>query len=225
MELLVGMVKGSYMDHVLPLLSGNNSEEVCEVVRQSLLQGTEALLAIVPALSDVLTEALTEKCVEVLRQVKGIIATYRMTNRPLPSRHSPYVTSVLQPLKTFVEDERFAHLTKEMRAELILSVSEKITVTYDVLARDMVSVARTTESSLQRLRRGARQRGAGAGTETNDNNISDNLSDKICAQLFLDVQEYGRRLAALGIAAADMTAYTSLWQCVAPPDRQNVVEF
>jgi hypothetical protein len=85
--------------------------------------------------------------------------------------------------------------------------------------------ARTTESSLQRLRRGARQRGAGAGTETNDNNISDNLSDKICAQLFLDVQEYGRRLAALGIAAADMTAYTSLWQCVAPPDRQNVVEF
>jgi hypothetical protein len=38
------------------------------------------------------------------------------------------------------------------------------------------------------LRRGARQRGAGAGTETNDNNISDNLSDKICAQLFLDVQ-------------------------------------
>lgn len=224
-ELLVGMVKGSYMDHVLPLLSGNNSEEVCEVVRQSLLQGTEALLAIVPALSDVLTEALTEKCVEVLRQVKGIIATYRMTNRPLPSRHSPYVTSVLQPLKTFVEDERFAHLTKEMRAELILSVSEKITVTYDVLARDMVSVARTTESSLQRLRRGARQRGAGAGTETNDNNISDNLSDKICAQLFLDVQEYGRRLAALGIAAADMTAYTSLWQCVAPPDRQNVVEF
>lgn len=167
----------------------------------------------------------------MLRQVKGIIATYRMTNRPLPSRHSPYVTSVLQPLKvpawlfyflsvppflvsnsccfsamshfvlsfyrhlsiafllhpiflpeglvicqtrlvlkrkdrlifkrvsllsmvnfsffisqTFVEDERFAHLTKEMRAELILSVSEKITVTYDVLARDMVSVVRITFS-------------------------------------------------------------------------------
>jgi hypothetical protein len=35
----------------------------------------------------------------VLKQAKGIIATYRMTNRPLPSRHSPYVTSVFQPLK------------------------------------------------------------------------------------------------------------------------------
>jgi hypothetical protein len=46
--------------------------------------------------------------------------------------------------------------------------------------------ARQTEASLQLLRRGARQRGAGAA-DTSDN-ISDNLSDKICAQLFLDVQ-------------------------------------
>jgi len=46
--------------------------------------------------------------------------------------------------------------------------------------------ARQTEASLQLLRRGIRQRGAGAA-DTSDN-ISDNLSDKICAQLFLDVQ-------------------------------------
>lgn len=38
-------------------------------------------------------------CLQVLKQAKGIVATYRMTNRPLPSRHSPYVTSILQPLK------------------------------------------------------------------------------------------------------------------------------
>lgn len=36
-----------------------------------------------------------------LRQVKGITATYRMTNKPLPVRHSPYVTGVLRPLKVF----------------------------------------------------------------------------------------------------------------------------
>ena len=46
--------------------------------------------------------------------------------------------------------------------------------------------ARQTEASLQLLRRGIRQRGAG-GADTSEN-ISDNLSDKICAQLFLDVQ-------------------------------------
>lgn len=31
--------------------------------------------------------------------MKGITATYRMTNKPLPIRHSPYVAGVLRPLK------------------------------------------------------------------------------------------------------------------------------
>lgn len=41
----------------------------------------------------------------------------------------------------------------------------------------------------------------------------------------VDKQEYGRRLAALGVTAADIPAYISLWQCVAPQDRQEVVRF
>lgn len=45
--------------------------------------------------------------------------------------------------------------------------------------------ARKTESSLQRLRQGA-QRRVGANTDTSDNIISD--TDKICMQLFLDIQ-------------------------------------
>lgn len=77
-------------------------------------------------------------------------------------------------------------------------------------------------------------------------------TDKICMQLFLDIQvclflskvdvcellianydycqvfleqEYGRNLSVLGVEAADIPAYCSLWQCVAPPDRQNVIKF
>lgn len=43
-------------------------------------------------------------------------------------------------VQTFLEDDRYAHVTNEMHAELIASVSEKITSQYDVLARDMVSM-------------------------------------------------------------------------------------
>lgn len=50
--------------------------------------------------------------------------------------------------------------------------------------------ARTTEASLQLLRRNARQRGAGGIAGADNDNISDNLSEKICAQLFLDVQVF-----------------------------------
>ena len=64
MELLVGVIKGSYLEQILSLLSGN-PESVREVVRESVSLGAQSLLAMVPSLSDVLTESLTEKCVEV----------------------------------------------------------------------------------------------------------------------------------------------------------------
>ena len=64
---------------------------------------------------DVMIEAVVEKSVEVLRQLKGITATYRMTNKPLPVRHSPYVFGVLQPLKAFLEGERAIYLTEKTK--------------------------------------------------------------------------------------------------------------
>ncbi|XP_059657391.1 conserved oligomeric Golgi complex subunit 2-like [Cornus florida] len=53
-------------------------------------------------------ETLVQKSVEDLRQLKGITATYRMTNKPLPVRHSPYVVWILRPLKAFLDGERAA---------------------------------------------------------------------------------------------------------------------
>lgn len=47
------------------------------------------------------------KIIQDLRQMKGITATYRMTNKPLPVRHSPYVTGVLRPLKVCDIDQVF----------------------------------------------------------------------------------------------------------------------
>lgn len=58
------MIKSSYTEDVLAQLSGS-AEDVMVVVRESLSLGSESLLTLVPALSDVLTEALTDKCVEV----------------------------------------------------------------------------------------------------------------------------------------------------------------
>lgn len=40
-----------------------------------------------------------------------------------------------------------------------------------------------------------------------------------------NIQEYGRNLASLGIDAANIPAYCSLWQCVAPSDQQDRIIF
>ncbi len=43
-------------------------------------------------LLDLVVDESAERCVAVVRQLKGITATYRMTSKGPPTRHSHYVT-------------------------------------------------------------------------------------------------------------------------------------
>lgn len=43
-------------------------------------------------LLDLVVDETAERCVAVVRQLKGITATYRMTSKGPPTRHSHYVT-------------------------------------------------------------------------------------------------------------------------------------
>ncbi|KAI3881402.1 hypothetical protein MKW92_034179 [Papaver armeniacum] len=221
-DCLITELEGNYLDHVFQQL-GSCPSEVQDLIKHSIVQGGKVLNDVVPRIMETMTESLVEKSKEDLRQLKGITATYRMTNKPLPVRHSPYVSGVLRPLKVFLEGDRAkTYLSAESRKHLLQRASEEITGSYYEQAAELVNVARKTESSLQKIRQGA-QRRAGANADVLNNNISN--SDKICMQLFLDIQEYGRNLAALGVDAASIETYRSLWQCVAPPDRQSSINF
>lgn len=46
-----------------------------------------------------LVEVLSGRCGAALKPMRGIATTYRMVNRPMPTRPSPYVSAVLQPLR------------------------------------------------------------------------------------------------------------------------------
>ncbi|KAK0588047.1 hypothetical protein LWI29_033456 [Acer saccharum] len=219
---LASEVCGDYLAHVLQLLSSCPAE-VLDLVKQSIVQGGMALNALQPSVINTIVGTLVEKAVEDLRQLKGITATFRLTNKPLPVRHSPYVSGLLRPLKTLLEGQQATtYLTMETRNKLLVSAVNEITNRYYEIAADLIEMAKKTESSLQRLRMGAQKR-AGASMDVTDHNVSENA--KFSMQLFLDIQEYGRNLAALEVEAADIPAYCSLWRCVAPSDRQNVIEF
>ncbi|KAK3043270.1 hypothetical protein RJ639_002513 [Escallonia herrerae] len=218
---LAAEICGGYLEHVLERLR-SCSTEVLDIVKQSILQSGKALKDIIPQLITSIIETLVEQSVEDLRQLKGITATYRMTNKPQPVRHSPYVSGVLRPLKVFLDGERAAaYLTMETKNELLKGAAFEITDRYKELAVSLVDVARKTETSLQKIRKGAQRRG-GANLD-NSEYISD--TDKVCMQLFLDIKEYGRNLSALGVEAAKIPSYCALWQCVAPADEQNTIKF
>ncbi|XP_028057744.1 conserved oligomeric Golgi complex subunit 2-like [Camellia sinensis] len=219
---LVAEICSDFLRHVIGLLS-SCSTEVLELVEQSILQGAKSLKDLIPIVMNSIIEAVVKKSVEDLKQLKGITATYRMTNKPLPVRHSPYVSGVLHPLKAFLDGERAnTYLMRDIRDELLHGAAFEITGHYHELVADLVSLAKKTDSSLQRIRQGAQRRG-GASSDVSENNVSN--TDKICMQLFLDIQEYGRNLSALGVEVAKIPAYRSLWQCVAPTDSQNTISF
>ncbi|ONK71964.1 uncharacterized protein A4U43_C04F14250 [Asparagus officinalis] len=184
---LVMEITGDYLGDVLRVLE-SCSAQVLDLVKQSILHGKKSLEECVPMIMDTIIDAIVKMSVEDLRQLKGITATYRMTNK-LPVRHSPYVSGILRPLKNFLDGEHIDLVTKETVNQLLFGAAERITSRYYELAADVVNVARKTESSLLRLRQGA-QRRVGGSSDTADSNISD--TDKICRQLFLDIQEYGR---------------------------------
>ncbi|KAK3040632.1 hypothetical protein RJ639_026953 [Escallonia herrerae] len=208
---LAAEICGGYLEHVLERLR-SCSTEVLDIVKHSILQSGKALKDIIPQLITSIIETLVGQSVEDLRQLKGITATYRMTNKPQPVRYSPYVSGVLRPLKLFLDGEHAAaYLTMETKNELLKGAAFEITDRYKELAVSLVDVARKTETSLQKIRKGAQRRG-GANLD-NSEYISD--TDK----------EYGRNLSALGVEAAKIPSYCTLWQCVAPADEQNTIKF
>ncbi|KAL5662890.1 hypothetical protein ACJX0J_022998 [Zea mays] len=174
---------GSFIGHVNQLL-GSCPIEVFNLVKQSILQAVEPLKERLPAIINVMIGIIVKKSNEDLKHLKGITATYRMTSK-LPVRHSPYVSGILHPLKVFLEGDRIRYLSEDDKTKLCRGSTDKITAIYYDLVSEVVTVARKTESSLQRLRQGA-QRRVGASTDASDNIISD--TDKICMQLFLDIQ-------------------------------------
>ncbi|KAM3318374.1 hypothetical protein ACQJBY_035862 [Aegilops geniculata] len=195
--------------------------EVLTLVKQSILQAVEPLKELLPSIMDVMIGVIVKRSNEDLKHLKGITATYRMTNK-LPVRHSPYVSGILHPLKVFLEGDRVHYLSEDDKTKLRCGSTDKITATYYDMVSEVVNVARKTESSLQRLRQGQQKR-IGGSTDASDNIISD--TDKICMQLFLDIQAYARNLRTLGIDAREIESYRSLWQCVAPKDKQDSIQF
>ncbi|KAH8486739.1 hypothetical protein Peur_069848 [Populus x canadensis] len=218
---LVTEVCGGYLDDVLQLLS-SCSIDILDLVKQSILQGGKSLNGLIPLVINAITESLVDEAVKGLKDVKAIATTFRMTNKPIPTRHSLYVSGLLTPLKKdFLDTEKHSpYLTKETMNELRHGAATAITGRYYDMVAEIVSVARKTESSLQRLKKGA-QRRTGVSSDVSDPTVSD--TDKLCMQYFLDIQEYGRNLSTLGVDAKEIPAYQSLWQCVAPLDRQNVI--
>ena len=60
--------------------------------------------------------------------LQGITATYRMTTKGPPTRHSHYVTGALTPLKAALDSERVQRLPAAKTARLAAAVADIVCV-------------------------------------------------------------------------------------------------
>ena len=199
--------------------SADDGAGLSESISSSFKQVTDRLRACLPfIIVRLLATTIASRCTDVLRQLRGITATYRMTNKPPPTRPSPYTASILRPMMEFTDGPGFALLSRiaGFGDTLKAAVVEKVSHRFFVMADELIETVRKTESSLKKLK----NRNA-VGATSDSGSMSD--TDKICRQLFLDVGEYARQAKEkLNVdVEKDSEAYASLARVVGGGGGEN----
>lgn len=129
---------------------------------------------------------------------------------------------MLQPLRQLLETAGpVQQLPDALKLLLARDVINNVNERYNALAEELLTTVKKTESSLKRLKKSRPgEDAAAAATAGAAAAMSD--SDKICLQLFLDVQEHGRQIARFGLAAEQLQSFNQLLATVTPPEQQQL---
>jgi hypothetical protein len=172
--------------------------ELQSLVSQVLMETSEQIHPLVDiAWNEIIVQLMIEKCSGPLAAVRGVVATYRMTNRPPPTQASPYVGTILRPLKEFSND--FSLRTPDQVGnKWKLLVLDDVTERYSVAVEELITTVQRTEVALQNRRT---RRAASGG-------VSD--GDKVKLQLYLDFQAFCRDVHELGVDPSSVKGIAKL---------------
>jgi conserved oligomeric Golgi complex subunit 2 len=181
-----------------PTSTDSDRNELRKLVSEIFIDTSDQIRPIVErAWNEIIVRLLVEKCSAPLAAVKGVVATYRMTNRPPPTQASPYVGTILRPLKEFSRDFELRtpdHIGSQWKMSILTVVTEK----YGTAVEELISTVQRTEVALQSRR--ARRATSGG--------ISD--GDKVKLQLYLDFQAYCRDIQDVGVAPSSIEGISKL---------------
>lgn len=162
-------------------------EEIENIVKEVI---TDAVIGIDPlvqkAWNEVIVRLLIAKCCGPLAAVKGVAATYRMTNRPPPTQSSPFVPTILRPLREFNDAFR-RKIPPTVGIQWKISIVNTVAQRYAMAVEELIATVQRTEVALQNRR--ARRTVAGG--------MSD--GEKVKRQLFLDYKEFSKNVQNVGV--------------------------
>lgn len=164
-----------------------SSEEIFKLIGDLLQDVSKEITPkITYAWNEVIVDILTNDCSKPLSAVKGVAATYRMTNRPPPTMPSPFVGTILRPLKDFdsnIKNRTPSHVGLAWKKRVVDTVSDR----YSIAVTELIETVKKTEEALKH--RMTRKIG-GSG-------MSD--GEKVRLQLYLDQQAFCNHVSEVGI--------------------------
>jgi hypothetical protein len=181
-----------------PENSESDRTELRSIVKEVLLEASQQINPVVQkSWNEIIVSNLSEKCSGPLAAVKGVAATYRMTNRPPPTNASPFVATILRPLKEF--DDEFKHkippqVGMRWKQTIVTTVANR----YSSAVQELIATVQRTEEALKN--RKARRMSAGG--------MSD--GEKVKLQLYLDYMEFSRNVKEVGVNVASVEGVSKL---------------
>lgn len=181
-----------YLDLVGNAMSGVDTTDIekedLKMLAKEVLSEASGQIApiVLKAWNEVIVDFLTKRCCQSLAAVKGVAATYRMTNRPPPTQASPFVSTILRALKEF--DGEFRHRTPpQVGVRWKIVVVNTVAQRYSTAVEELIATVQRTEVAMQK--RKSRRTAAGG--------MSD--GEKVKLQLLLDFKEFSICVHDVGI--------------------------
>lgn len=194
------------------------ASDVQVIVREGLAEALKPFEGLVRRGWQAIHFHVVAQCVTVLEAVRGITATYRMTNKRAPEWASPYVSKILDPLRAVEPDVAgkippYALEPPGWKVEVL----EAVLSHYLEATRELLNSVEQMEDALKkRKQRTGKPLGAtGEGGERPVRALSD--SEKIKLQLLLDVVAFAeemRQAAAVDDPITSCGCYVQLLQTV-----------
>lgn len=203
MTILDSALRHDYVDTVCKaLLSGNNKEadfgEVRIIVSDVLKEAADQIHPIIDtAWNEVIVKILTNKCSAPLAAVKGVAATYRMTNRPPPTQASPFVSTILRPLSDFINEfrERMPdRVGSRWKQKIVVTIADRYAAAVD----ELIATVQRTEVALNSRR--ARRTTAGGMRD----------GEKVKLQLYLDYHAFAQSVSGVGVEPTTVIGLSKL---------------
>lgn len=179
-----------------------------EIVRKLLRGASSALQPVLQDVEDALTRSVIAAVMPQFAAIRGIPALYRMLNKPVPTKPSPYVESALRPINALKTCLSAQTVPSGMVDRWSQSAVDAAANEFASQAVQLLASTKQQEASMRRL--GGRGGSAAGGSQVSD-------LDKIHIQLCVDVESFIHSARTLGAQPGDSeSGLEKLIQAVAP---------